>query len=314
MAQTFHRVTIAGIGLNALAIPVMVCLLACAVPTVMVGVVAPALAVWPAKLVHVIMSVLFALTDWPGLSGWLSFRVSGPPEWVAWGFVLSAMLAGWALGRSARTFQLSLASLAFFAMLVALHPFAPQLPHGALELTALDCGGGDALFVVLPDRTTILMGAGGIRILNNRDGATHARRWDPGEDIVSPYLWSRGIEKINIVALADSREEHLAGIAAILRNFRIGEIWHGDNPATAGYLDLLGQAQRQGIAIREVAAGDRFVSGASTVQILSPPAGRGSGVTVRARTRDDALVMRITAGASSITLPRELSEKEGPEK
>ena len=309
MAQTFHRVTIAGIGLNALAIPVMVCLLACAVPTVMLGVIAPALAVWPAKVVHLIMYALFALTDWPGLTGWLSFRVSTPPAWVGWAFVLSAVIAAWALGRHARVFQVSLAGLAMAATLVALHPFAPRLPQGALEVTALDCGSGDALFVVLPDRTTFLIGAGGIRSRGNRVEALHPRRWDPGEDIVSPYLWSRGIEKIDIVVLGDSRAEHLGGLPAVIRNFRVGEFWHGSNPATPPYLDLLEQVHRQGIAIREVAAADRFVSGESSVQILWPPASPGGGVMVRAPTSDDSLVMRISAGEASILLPGDFSAK-----
>jgi competence protein ComEC len=309
MAQTFHRVTIAGIGLNALAIPVMVCLLASAVPMVILGAIAPALAVWPAKAVHLILSLLFALTDWPGLSGWLSFRVSSPPVWVAWGFVLSAVIAAWALGRKAHVFQIALASLAFFAALVALHPFAPRLPHGVLEVTALDCGGGDALFVVLPDRTTLLMGAGGIRMRNNREGALHARRWDPGEDIVSPYLWSRGVERIDIVVLSDSREEHLAGMAAVIGNFSVGEFWHGKNPATPGYLDLLEKAKRLGIAIREVAAGDRFVSGETAVQILWPHAGREGIFASHTPNQDDSLVMRISAGEAGILLPGDITAK-----
>jgi len=253
------------------------------------------------------MSLLFALTDWPGLSGWLSFRVSTPPVWVAWGFVLLAVVAAWALGRRARVFQISLAGLAFLATLVALHPFAPRLPQGALEVTALDCGGGDALFVVLPDRTTLLMGAGGIRARDNRVEALQARRWDPGEDIVSPYLWSRGVEKIDIVVLSDSRAERLGGLAAVIRNFRVGEFWHGHNLATPAYLDLLERVKRQGIAIREVAAGDRFVSGETAVQILWPPAGGLGGLISGVPNHDDALIMRISAGEAGILLPGDIS-------
>ena len=44
MAETFHRVSLAGVGLNALAIPVMTALLALAIPTVLLGVVSTGLA------------------------------------------------------------------------------------------------------------------------------------------------------------------------------------------------------------------------------------------------------------------------------
>ncbi len=337
MAQTFHRVTLAGIGLNALAIPVMVLLLGCALPTVILGAIAPALAAWPARAVHLILNMLFALTGLPGLSGWLSFRVSEPPSWVAWGFVLSAVMAALALGRRAPLFWISLFGLAGFATLVALHPFAPRLPQGVLEVTALDCGGGDAYFIVLPDQTTLLMGAGGSRTQTAREGTFQARRWDPGEDVVSPYLWSRGIEKIDIVALSDARAEHLGGLAAVIRNFRVGEFWHGRNLSTPAYQDLLEEVHRHSITIREVAAGDRFVSGETSALILWPPdeqkakvvaegsgppnsigeeqaiteiggpSLRRGGLSSRTPAHDDSLVIRISNREASVLLPGDIS-------
>ena len=101
MATMFHRVALAGIGLNALAIPLMTLLLALAVPTVLLGAVIPALAVWPAKALAVIMAGLFALTELPHLPPWLSFRVPNPPLWVSCGFVLFILAAALALGRLA---------------------------------------------------------------------------------------------------------------------------------------------------------------------------------------------------------------------
>ena len=109
MATTFHRVAFAGIGLNALAIPLMTLLLALAVPTVLLGALLPALAAWPAKVLAFVMAGLFALTDLPRLPGWLSFRVPNPPLWVGCGFVLSILVAAAALGRHAWTFRLSMA-------------------------------------------------------------------------------------------------------------------------------------------------------------------------------------------------------------
>jgi competence protein ComEC len=208
-----------------------------------------------------------------------------------------------------------------------------------LEVTALDCGGGDALFLVLPDQTTLLMDAGGSRGGNTREGTFQGRRWDPGENVVSPYLWSRGIEKIDIVALSDAREEHLGSLAAVVRNFHVGEFWHGNNPFTPSYQDLLEQVQRRGITIREVGAGDRFERAGTSVCILwppdeqkantlqdgsSPPTSNGeeqaitefdglgqqrAALTSRAPAHDDSLVMRISNGEASVLLPGEISGK-----
>ena len=309
MAIIFHRVTLSGIGLNALAIPAMVLLLAIALPTVLLAVVSPALAAWPAKLVHLILTGLFALTNLPGMPHWLSFRVAEPPAWVAWGFVISTLIAALALGRSRRVFWIALVGHSVFATLVSLHPFAPRLPHGVVEVTALDCGGGDATLIVLPDQTTLLMDAGGAPTRTSREGAFLGRRWDPGEDVVSPYLWSRGIERINVVMVSRAHEDHLVGLASVVRNFNVGEFWYGVNRASPSFQDLLEQVRRREIPIREMAAGDRVDRGSSSVLTLWPPQGGNSDVSARSSTIDDSLVVRISSGVSSVLLPGDISGK-----
>ena len=97
MVETFHRVTFAGVGLNALAIPVMTLLLALALPINLLSVVSPAVAAWPAKVLSLVMALLFDMTHLPGLAAWLSYRMPAPPLWVAWGFCGAFVLAGLAL-------------------------------------------------------------------------------------------------------------------------------------------------------------------------------------------------------------------------
>ena len=97
MVETFHRVTFAGVGLNALAIPVMTLLLALALPINLLSVVSPAMAAWPAKVLSLVMALLFDMTHLPGLAAWLSYRMPAPPQWVAWGFCAAFVFAGLAL-------------------------------------------------------------------------------------------------------------------------------------------------------------------------------------------------------------------------
>jgi len=50
---------------------------------------------------------------------------------------------------------------------------------------------------------------------------------DPGEDAVSLYLWSRGFQKLDVVALTHAHQDHLGGLAAILKYFQVGKLWIG---------------------------------------------------------------------------------------
>jgi competence protein ComEC len=306
MAETFHRVTYAGIGLNAVAIPVMTLLLGFAVPTVLLGGIAPSLAIWPAKGLALIMRGLFTLTDWNSLPAGLSYRVPAPPLWVSLAFAAAMVAAAWTLGRHAGVFWASLGALAITGGLISIHPFAPRIPSGTLEVTALDCGGGDSIFLVLPGPRTMLMDACGMRTDSGRDGAYRGRRWDPGEDIVSNYLWSRGIKKLDVVALSHAHADHLGGLGAVVRNFQVGEFWRGANPPTPAYQTLLAEVERRGIPMRQVAGGDRIPLGGASIEVLWPPSSR---VPMSAPSNDDSVVMRVTGAGGTVLLAGDISEK-----
>ncbi|HET7100053.1 MAG TPA: ComEC/Rec2 family competence protein, partial [Terriglobia bacterium] len=220
MADTFHRITIVGIGLNTLAFPLMTLLIAVAVPTVILAATLPVLAVLPGKLLFWLTSGLLALTEFRGEPLWMSYRIPGPPLWVAVGFALAVVGVALTLHRSRRALLVFVCLFITFAAFVVSYPFAPRILSGTLELTALDCGRGEALFGVLPDGTTLLVDAGGREQFGPDIG-----RWNPGEEIVSPYLWSRGIKRIDIAVLGGASDENVNAMAAILRNFKVGELW-----------------------------------------------------------------------------------------
>ncbi len=305
MTETFHRVTLAGILLNALATPLMTILLGLAAPTVVLAAVSPALASVPAQALSWVTSGFVAVAEFHGFPGWVTYRVPDPPLWVSLGFAIFIILTAWFIGKSARLFWISLGVAGIFAALISFPPFPPRLPRGALEVTALDCGGGDAVFVVLPDRTTLLVDACGSRAATPQEGAFSRGGWDQGENVVSPYLWSRGITRIDRVILSHAKQDHLGGLAAIFRNFRVGEFWHGANPLTPAYLRLLRDADGHGIRDRQLAAGQTIQIGGAEIEVLWPPPDRPVG---ERPSDDDSLVLRITAAGGSAMLTGDISE------
>jgi len=59
----------------------------------------------------------------------------------------------------------------------------------SVEVTAIDVGQGDSLLLITPEGKTLLMDAGGTPGNARSD-------FDVGEEVVSPYLWSRGIRRL----------------------------------------------------------------------------------------------------------------------
>ncbi len=302
MAKLFHWITFAGIGLNALAIPVMTLLLASAIPTVMLATVAPGLAMWPARCVAAIMQVLFALTRVPLRPWWLAYRVPGPPLGVVVCFAASLVLAGWALGRHRKMFTAAMLAFGVSAALVATYPFQPKIPKGVLEVTALDCGTGQATFVVLPDQTTLLMGACGSPV---SWGSTtdYQGRWNPGEEIVSPYLWSRGLKRLNILVADGTTPGTLQGVNAVARNFDPQQLWISSMSTSPRASDLRRWARRLKMEVRKISVGEALRQDGSKLMV----AGASSSGSSQPR---PPLGLRIQQGNESVLVLNPISKKE----
>ncbi len=301
MAETFHRITIVGIGLNTLAFPLMTLLIALAVPTVVLAATFPIFAVLPAKLLFWLTSALLALTEFRGEPLWMSYRVPGPPLWVAVGFATALVAVALALGRSKHVLVVSSCLFITFAALVVSYPFAPRIPRGVLEVTALDCGRGQAIFSVLPDGTTLLVDAGGQERFGPDVG-----RWNPGEEIVSPYLWSRGIKKIDIAVLGGGGDENVNAMAAILRNFKVGELWRSSMTHDRDALALMDAARERNVLIRDLSAGDGQRPVRACIRVLWP---RSDSHDPQLPLSDKSLVLRIADRQSGILLRGNTDER-----
>jgi len=291
MVEQFHRVTLAGVGLNAVALPLMGLLLAVAIPTVLLALIAPSAAGWPLKVLTRVFQLLFGIAEWPRLPAWLSYRVPSPPSWMAVGFAASLVALTLSF-RFRRRLALTISAGAFagFALSLMAAPFAPQVESGVFESTALDCRGGEAVFLTLPDQSTILIGAGGTG--RARSQPAPAKKWDPGENIVSPYLRSRRIKALDVVVVT-SVAGNLDGFVSILQNFRVGELWFQNSDDLAAIVD---EAARRHVALRAISPGERLRVGGAVLEVLAPsPAARVS-------TGTGALDLRVTSSGATVAV------------
>ncbi len=319
LAEDFHRVSLAGPMSNIPAVLLTGIIVPLGFVTLLVTLLWGRLALLLARALGFCTGLLLATVDW--FAGWprLSYRIPGPPLWLVIAFfavfvglaVAARMIAERQRDRAIRlqpvaakhySEWIAAAALLSLSVLVAIYPFAPRLVRGDFEVTVLDVGQGDSIFVAFPDGRTMLVDGGGLTGSEWFNGSRSGP--DIGEEVVSPYLWSRGIKRLDVVALTHAHHDHLDGLHSVIANFKVGELWVGRDEETSAFLNLLAEARARRISIVEETQGREFDWDGVKGKVLWP----ADISAVSKASNDDSLVMRIQDGAESFLLPGDIEK------
>jgi competence protein ComEC len=307
MAANFHRIALSSPVANLAAVPMTGVIVPWGFLTLTAGLICPAFARLLAVPLKFLTAFLLRTIDWfAALPHW-SYRIPTPPLWLTiLFFALAITLATVARTNAAtpnpnrrRTLRVLSAALIATALLVATFPFPPTYAAGQLESTILDVGQGDSIFLVSPHGKTMLIDGGGA--FRGFPGREERDGTDPGEEAVSPYLWSRGFKKIDVVALTHAHQDHLGGLTAILENFEVRELWIGREVDSHALSQLEALARQGGTQIKHEIRGQTFTWDGVEGEFLWPeiPA---TEIAPSAK-NNDSLVLRLKFGDRTLLFP-----------
>ena len=173
-----------------------------------------------------------------------------------------------------------------------------------LKLTFLDVGQGDAIVIRFPNGLVRTLDAGGF--YNFQADSERAFGFDIGEAVVSRYLWHEWTSALDSVAISHTDSDHVGGVPALLRNFRVKRFDYtpaGADPQTLDKLRSIALSLK--IPENTVTAGMNEETCGVVIQAIHPPAD-----FVSATANESSLVIRLTFKRFSALLTGDL-ERSG---
>lgn len=209
-------------------------------------------------------------------------------------FYVALGLVAYAGGRSV----VRLGAAACVVVLLGWWCWSPRFPgDGAtLRVTFLDVGQGDAAVLELPDGRTVLI-----------DGGATYERFDMGRGVVGPYLWNRGIRRLDMVLGTHPQLDHVGGLAWVLRHFPAQAYWGtGIAREEAFYQRLRASLDSQGLREQVAREGQELLEqGPCKLAVLNPPATEpllrlaGSSRAGGSQLNNHSLVLKLECGRQS---------------
>ena len=282
LAHHFGSVSVAGLGANVLALPVVAPIMwlgmvqatlaqALAAPSVgtLVGPALEALGTLNSAPIAYLEQLAARVAIAPGAD--VPVRLGGVAAVAgAYGVLAAAVLGARALAlrlephaRSAlaafrlkprRVRRLSALSLAALAAAIAAWALAPSPPPARLTVSFLDVGQGDATLVQHPGGAAVLFDGG------------------PREARVTGLLRRAGVERLSAVVATHASADHHGGLVDVLERAPVDLLIDGgDGNPDPTFRALLAAADRHGLRRVAARAGQTLSAGGLAIRILSPP-------------------------------------------
>lgn len=167
--------------------------------------------------------------------------------------------------------------------------------RGNIRVTYLDIGQGDSSLIEFPGGKVMIV-----------DGGGQFGGLDLGRAVVAPYLWERGIRRIDYLVSTHPQLDHMGGLNYIIERFKIGEIWtNGTSRDTDFYRRFRHLIDVKGLTVRYPKRGmETDIYDDCRISALNPPDGQ-----ITDKLNNSSIVLRIFCNGISFIFSGDIERK-----
>ncbi len=293
IAKTFNRITFSSLFLNFAALPLVALIMISGYIFLCFSFISPVIANYLVQAVIFLINLLISISHLFDRFSFLSFRIPNPHTATIIGYFLFLffLLLPW---KKKKLKWLSLAGFLVFLAVLITYPFPSYSKN--LKVTFIDVGQGDSILVEFPGQKKMLIDGGGL----------FTGGFDIGERVLSPFLWKKGIKKIDYLVSTHPHPDHLNGLIAVARNFRVREFWESLGPTENNFYEELLRNLAPSILKKRMFNNDSHLIDGTVIDILHPKESR---LPISSIDNELSMVLRLSYGQTSFLFTGDIGQK-----
>lgn len=259
LAYYFHKISLAGFLLNFIIVPLAGAALIGGFLGGLVNFI-PFFAVPIVKVTGALVFLMDWITTFASKLPYATFSVPslGPLAGLAYFPLLYAVFAPVEALRIKKRYKFAVVGLCLLIVLASLISTSP-----GFEVTFLDVGQGDCIFIKTEDGKTMLIDGGGMPLY-------YKGSFDIGKDVVLPYLYNKGVRKLDAVVFTHFDSDHAGGLLSIIEEMDVKAVIVGHADGSEIYHKMVEVANRRKIPVFAASRGDTFQIGEAAFYVLNP--------------------------------------------